>query len=112
MMTAKYPINFINASIKKDLQELRKHFIEKAKTYPSYLVCEFDYAQNYPVPRLNVNSQFYKRFLWLYAFNIHIFNNDESYFYCFMETQGDKNSNSVASFLYECLKNILKSLNM
>lgn len=92
----------------KKRQELRKDFIEKAKTDPVYLVCEFDYAQNYAVPKLNVNSQFYKRLLWLYAFNIHVFNNDESYFYCFMETQSDKNSNSVVSFLYECLKQNLQ----
>lgn len=89
---------------------LKKEYIEKAKSDPSYLVCEFDYAQNYPVPKLNVNSQFYKRLLWLYAFNIHVFNDDESYFYCFMESQASKNSNSVASFLYDCLKKYVENL--
>lgn len=93
----------------KRRQQLKEEYLSKAKTDPSYLVLEFDYAQNYPVPRLNVNSQFYKRLLWLYAFNIHVFNDNESIFYCFMETQSAKNSNSVASFLYDCLlKNMKK----
>lgn len=56
---------------------LKQEYMEKAKNYPSFLVCEYDYAQNYPVPKLNVNSQFYKRLLWLYAFNIHVFNDND-----------------------------------
>lgn len=51
---------------------IRREFIEKAEKDPSYLVIEFDYAQNYPVPKLNVSSQFYKRLLWLYCFNVHV----------------------------------------
>lgn len=33
------------------------------------LVLEFDYAQNYPIPKLNVCDQFYKRLIWVYLFN-------------------------------------------
>lgn len=105
----KVPYQIHERKFKKRLA-LKKEYIEKAKSDPSYLVCEFDYAQNYPVPKLNVNSQFYKRLLWLYAFNVHVFNDDESYFYCFMESQASKNSNSVASFLYDCLKKYMENL--
>lgn len=92
----------------KKRQQLKNDFIKKAENDPTFLVCEFDYAQNYPVPKLNVNSQFYKRLLWLYAFNIHVFNNNESFFYCFMESQAAKNANSVASFLYDFLEKYLR----
>ena len=93
---------------KEARQKLKKEFILKAKSDPSYLVLEFDYSQNYAIPRLNVNDQFYKRMLWLYAFNVHVHNDDASYFYTYTENQGAKNSNSVASFLHDCLKQNLK----
>lgn len=93
----------------KKHHSLRADFISKAKDdNASYLVVEFDYGQNYPIPKLSVNSQFYKRCLWLYVFNVHVFNDDSSYFYCHMETQASKNSNSVVSFVYDTLKKNLQ----
>lgn len=91
-------------------KSLKDEFIAKAKNNDetSHLVIEFDYGQNYPIPRLNVNSQFYKRMLWLYVFNIHVHNDDSSFFYCHMETHAGKNGNSVVSFVNDCLMNILK----
>lgn len=67
-------------------QKIRRDFIALAKQDPSILVLEFDYGQNYPLPKLSVNSQFYKRLLWLYIFNVHVFNDDSSFMYTFMET--------------------------
>lgn len=64
------------------------------------LIIEFDYAQNLPLPKLNITSQFYKRLLWLYNFNVHCHNDGSSFFYCFLETEARKDSNSVCSFLY------------
>lgn len=68
------------------------------------LVLEFDYGQNYPLPKLRVNSQFYKRLLWLYIFNVHVFNDDSSFMYTYMETEGRKNANSVCSLVHHCIK--------
>lgn len=46
-------------------------------------VLEFDYAQNLPIPKLNITSQFYKRLLWLFNFNIHCHNDGSSSFFLF-----------------------------
>ncbi|XP_043464094.1 uncharacterized protein LOC122507356 [Leptopilina heterotoma] len=72
------------------------------------LIIEFDYAQNLPLPKLNVTSQFYKRLLWLYNFNVHCHNDGSSSFYCFLETEAKKDSNTVCSFLYHFIKKKLE----
>lgn len=72
------------------------------------LVFEFDYAQNIALPKLNVNSQYYKRQLNLYVFNVHCFNAEESKFFCFLECEGGKNANSVCSFLYDSVSKMLE----
>lgn len=62
-------------------QNLKKQYIQQAQEPNSeILVVEFDYAQNFALPKLNVSAQFYKRLLWLYLFNIHCYNDDSSYF--------------------------------
>lgn len=86
-------------------KEIRDGYIAKSKEANSkVLTVEFDYSQNHPIPKLNVNNQFYKRMFWLYCFNIHVFNDDSSFLYAFTECDGVKNPNSVISFLYDCLK--------
>ena len=65
------------------------------------LVFEFNYAQNLALPKLYVNSQYYKRQLNLYVFNIHCFSYEKSEFYYFLECEGSENANSVFSFLYD-----------
>ncbi|KAJ8880623.1 hypothetical protein PR048_017093 [Dryococelus australis] len=67
-------------------KKIRDECIERAGKDETLLVIEFDYAQNFVIPKVSVNSQFYKRLLWLYCFSVH----------------GKKNSNSVVSFLYDC----------
>lgn len=47
---------------------IKKHYIKMAKEQNDIMVCEFDYAQNLPLPKLTVTSQFYKRLLWPYTF--------------------------------------------
>lgn len=45
---------------------MRDGFINKCKEAGSkVLTLEFDYSQNYPITKLNVNNQFYKRMFWL-----------------------------------------------
>ncbi len=68
---------------------------------PNTLVIEFDYAQNQPIPKLNIKEQFYKRLMWFYIFNVHCHNDKDSSFYSFYEYVGAKGSNSVASFVYD-----------
>jgi hypothetical protein len=72
------------------------------------IIIEFDYAQNLPIPKLNVTSQFYKRLLWLYNFNVHCHNDQASSFYCFLETDAKKGPNTVCSFVYDFLVKKLK----
>ena len=79
-----------------------EYILEIAKTEVNKtLVLEFDYAQNLALPKLNVNSQYYKKQLNLYTLNVHCFNDESSQFYCFLECEGSKNANSVCSFLYD-----------
>lgn len=66
-------------------KEIKSKYISDAKNNAKCLVIEFDYSQNLPLPKLNVTSQFYKRLLWLYLFNIHVHNDGSSYIFCFME---------------------------
>lgn len=51
------------------------------------IVLEFDYAQNLPLPKTNENSQFYKRLLWTYLFNVHCHNDGSSILYYYLETE-------------------------
>lgn len=69
---------------------------------------EFDYSQNFHVSCLNINIQFYKRLLWLYCFNVHIFSDDTSFMLCYMESEGKKNANSIVSFIFDCLEKKFK----
>lgn len=80
---------------------IKKELLQKCKTDSSVLVLEFDYGQNRPLPKLNNNSQYYKRMLWLYIFNVHCHNDGDSTLYWFLECDGNKNSNSVVSLLYD-----------
>lgn len=88
-------------------QKLKDRCLLKAKQDQTFFVLEFDYSQNFPIPRLNVNAQFYLRMLWLYVFNVHVFNTRESYFYSFLETQARKDASSVVSFLIDILDKLL-----
>lgn len=80
---------------------LKKTLLESVRDNPDAetLILEFDYAQNLPIPKLNITSQFYKRLLWLYNFNIHCHNDGASSFYCFLEIVSKKGPNTVCSFL-------------
>lgn len=69
------------------------------KIYDDHLVLEFDYAQNLTLPKLNINSHYYKRILNQYVFNIHCHNDSDSQMYNFLESDGKKDSNFVSSFL-------------
>lgn len=39
---------------------------------------EFDFAQNLPLPQLPVTDQIYKRLLWMFLLNVHVFGTDRS----------------------------------
>jgi hypothetical protein len=71
------------------------------------LVLEFDYSQNKPIPKLPVNEIFYSRLLWLFIFNIHVYTTNQSFMYYFLEGEYQKGPNSVISFIYNTLKQVL-----
>lgn len=80
---------------------LKQEVLRNAKSDNTSLVLEFDYCQNLPLPRLTVTSLFYKRQLWYYAFNIHCHNDDVSTMYTYLGTEGTKDADSVASFVFD-----------
>ena len=59
------------------------------------------------LPRLNINSDYYKRILNIYVFNIYCFNDKDSKMFYFLENDGRKDSNSVCSFLKDFIKKYL-----
>lgn len=80
---------------------LKQEVLRNAKSDNTSLVLEFDYGQNLPLPRLTVTSLFYKRQLWYYAFNIHCHNDDVSTMYTYLETEGTKDADTVAYFVFD-----------
>lgn len=89
-----------------EYKALKSSILENCRSDKSTLVLEFDFAQNRPLPKLHVNAQFYKRLLWFYIFNVHCHNDNNSYIYWFLESEGDRNSNSVCSLLYDCISRL------
>ena len=71
----------------------------------NYIVIEFDYSQNKPLPKLPNSSLFYKRLLWLYIFNIHVYQ-EQSYIFYSLEGDSPKNSNSVCSSLFKIIEKL------
>lgn len=106
----------------KEYKELKQKYVfernpdntgEEKNLYEETLVLEFDYAQNLALPRLNINSHYYKRILNLYVFNIHCFNDSDSKMFCFLESDGKKDYNSVCSFLEDFIeKKLLDNPNL
>jgi hypothetical protein len=85
-------------------QAFKDKLLPECKGNKEILVLEFDYAQNLPLPKLTVTSQFYKRLMWMFIFNIHCHNDSRSSFYWFLEHESKKGANTVCSFLYDFLK--------
>lgn len=79
---------------------MKKTVLEKKDNSKTFIL-EFDFGQNLPLPKLNVTSQFYKRLLWVYVFNIYQHNSTNSALYYYTEVEGRKNANSVCSMLYD-----------
>lgn len=63
-------------------------------------VLEFDCAQKLPLPKTNEMSQFDKRLMWVYLFNLHCHNDDSSNLYYFLETETKKNSDTMCYHFY------------
>lgn len=85
-------------------KKIRDDLINQCKNNNSrILVLEFDYAQNLPVPKTNETSQFYKRLMWIYLFNVHCHNDDSSNLYYYLETESKKNPDTVCSFLFDMI---------
>lgn len=84
----------------KEYLALKKEFLSEKNA----LCCEFDYAQNLPLPKIPVSDQFYRRLLWLYLFNVHIHNSDKSYMYPYLEGIAKKGANTVCSFLHHSIQ--------
>ena len=70
------------------------------------LVLNFDYSQNHPLPKLPNCEVFYKRLLWFFIFNIHIYYPKLSYFFYSIEGLYSKNGNSVCSYIFKLLNEL------
>ena len=80
-------------------KDLKKDILENPR---GCVALEFDYTQNLPLPKLNNTSQFYKRLLWQYVFNVHRHGEEHprSTLYMYLEGEGAKNSSAVVSMVY------------
>lgn len=67
------------------------------------LCIEFDYNANKILPKLDNNTRYYKRALYLYLCNFHVHNTRFSFMFNTLEGQYKKGSNSVASYLVICI---------
>lgn len=93
------------ASYQREKRKLIEDNVGKFET----LLIEFDYSQNFGVPSLACNEQFYLRLVWLFVFNIHLHNDvSESRLYHFLETESRKGANSVASLLYDFISDVIR----
>ena len=70
------------------------------------LILEMDYCQNKPLPKISATKSFYLRKLWLFICNIHIHNSNESFMFHFTEGEFKKGPNTIATFIYDVVKNI------
>lgn len=112
--------DFENIEYINHIEECRsyKNLKQQYLAEETNLCLEFDFAQNLPLPKLPVNQQYYSRLLWLFIFNVHIFdkskkqadNSDKENSYMFMMLEGlaKKGSNTVINFV---LFSILKEFN-
>lgn len=87
----------------------KEYLTKNVSKNPRTLTVEMDYGQNLPLPKLSNTSQFYKRLIWMFTFNIHSYEDNDSIFYTYLESEGPKNSASVASYLYTFLMEKLRS---
>lgn len=93
----------------EEYKALKNFYLTEAAKNTDYLVLEFDYSQNISLPKLNVNTQYYKRQLNMYLFNVHNHNTGDSSMYLFTENQANKNPNSVASFIFHYLQQFFRN---
>lgn len=87
----------------RHLKNKNDYFLMKKEmmSAETVLLCEFDYGQNLPLPKLPVSDQFYKRLIWLNIFNIHVFNDNNERSYMFLSIEGyfKKGGNTTSNFL-------------
>lgn len=88
-----------------EYQILKKNMLKEKDV----LCCEFDFGQNLPLPKINVSDQFYRRLIWLHIFNVHFYNQDNSYMFMFMEGYFKKGANTVCNFVSHSILNEFKS---
>lgn len=107
MLKIKYYLH--RAKVHKYFQD-KKDLIALVKGGNEHLVIEFDFSQNYPLPFLSSNEQYYKRLLSVFLFNVHCHNNGRSRLYHFLETESRKGASSVVFSNLRCDKQRLFSL--
>jgi hypothetical protein len=71
------------------------------------LILEFDYCQTKPLPKLPNNSYYYSSVISFNLFNIHNHNINESQMFYFLEGEFQKGPNTICSFLFSALQNLI-----
>ena len=85
-----------------------KELKEKLKNEQDCICTEFYFTQNLPLSKITVSAQFYRGLLWLFSFNIHVFNNNNSYMFTLLEGITKEGANTVCNFLFYLLKELGK----
>lgn len=95
--------------VSKHKKKARDYFVLKKKLMDELtsLSLEFDFAQNLPLPKIPVSDQFFRRLMWMYVFNVHVHNNNNSYMFLIPEGLYKKGANTVCNFVYHVIKNEL-----
>jgi ADP-heptose:LPS heptosyltransferase len=79
----------------KEYRDFKKSLIENIDN-----VCiEFDYCANKAFPKLNNNSSYFKRSLYLYLINFHVHKSNFNFIFHTLEGMHKKVSDSICSYL-------------
>jgi hypothetical protein len=109
-------IGLSNAEVSlKQEYENHKNKIQEYRTFKNQihslnsenLVLEMDYCKTYPVSKLPNSSYYYSSVLNFNLFNIDIHKSDKSYMFYFLEGEFKRGPNSVCSFLFKVINEIM-----
>lgn len=77
---------------------------DKKRASELYYMAMFDLQKALPYPKLSTSIAYYKRNMYVYNFGIPSFNNENSFMYCWDETEGGRGSQEIAIALAKHIK--------
>jgi hypothetical protein len=89
-----------------EMVKTKKRFVDRSnsKLPPDTLAICFDFQKNFPLPKTNVQIEYYKRQLWFHNFGVHDLATGKATMYVFTENVGSKGPNEVISALQHSIE--------